>query len=313
MRTENLISIVVPAFNEGTNVKVLAEKVGEVLKKDYKYELIFIDDGSSDNTLAVLKQLHAENAHIHYLSFSRNFGHQSALKAGLDAASGDCVISMDADLQHPPILLPTLIQKWEEGYDIVYTRRNESVDLPFWKRKTSAWFYKILNKLSDIELEAGTADFRLMDRLVVNVVKNSSESNLFLRGFIAWMGFKQYRIDYQPDARFSGTSKYTFKKMLVLAMNGIISFSIKPLQMATYLGATISLLAFLYGLYAIYAHFFTDKAATGWTSLLTSILFIGGLQLLVLGIIGEYLGKVLMQTKSRPDYLVRESSKEGRS
>lgn len=309
MTKNAFISIVVPAFNEETNVKVLAEKVGEVLGNRYKYELIFIDDGSSDNTLAVLKQLHAKHEHIHYLSFSRNFGHQSALKAGLDAATGDCVISMDADLQHPPILLPTLIQKWEEGYDIVYTQREESEDLSFFKRKTSAWFYQTLNKLSDIELEAGTADFRLMDRRVVNVVKNTGESNLFLRGFIAWIGFKQYKIPYQPDARFSGASKYTFKKMFALAINGITSFSIKPLQIATYLGATISMLAFLYGLYAIYAHVFTDKAQTGWTSILTSVLFIGGLQLLVLGIIGEYLGKVLMQTKSRPDYLVRESSK----
>ncbi len=308
MNEKALISIVVPAFNEETNVRILAEKVKEVLADTYLYELIFIDDGSSDNTLAMLKSLHAEQPNVHYLSFSRNFGHQSALKAGLDAASGDCVISMDADLQHPPALLPTFIQKWKEGYDIVYTQRVESDDLSFLKKQTSTGFYKLLNQLSEIELEAGTADFRLMDRKVVNIVKNSSESNLFLRGFIAWMGFKQHKIAYEPDARFSGTSKYTFKKMFALAINGITSFSIKPLQMATYLGASISLLSFLYGLYAIYAHIFTDKAETGWTSILTSILFIGGLQLLVLGIIGEYLGKVLMQTKARPDYLVRESS-----
>ncbi|MFN0201004.1 MAG: glycosyltransferase family 2 protein [Bacteroidia bacterium] len=303
------ISVVVPAFNEESNVSILAEKVVALLEKEYHYEIIFIDDGSKDKTLETLKSLHEHNKNIHYLSFSRNFGHQSALKAGLDKAEGDCVISMDADLQHPPHLIPVMLEKWQQGYDIVYTQRADSAELSFFKRKTSHWFYTFMNKVSDIELENGTADFRLLDRKVVEVVKNSQEYNLFLRGFIAWIGFKQYKLPYQPEPRFSGQSKYTFKKMLSLALNGITSFSVKPLQIATFLGSFISLFAFLYGIYALIIFFFTDSAVPGWTSVLVSVLFIGGLQLLVLGIIGEYLGKILLQSKQRADYFLRESSK----
>lgn len=301
------ISIVIPSFNEEDNIAVVAEKVIEQLK-GFEYELIFVDDGSKDKTLGHLKILNASNPNIHFLSFSRNFGHMAALKAGLDAATGDCVISMDADLQHPPRLLPEMIAHWQEGYEVVYTVREESKDNSWFKNKTANMFYSLLNKLSDIELEQGAADFRLLDRKVVEVIKKSGEINLFLRGYIAWVGFKKFKIAYQPDKRFSGVTKYTFKKMFRFALNGITSFSIKPLHFSTIIGVIISGFAFLYALYALWVYFFTEQAITGWASVLISVLFIGGIQLLMLGIIGEYLGTIVVQTKGRPDYIVSESS-----
>ena len=304
-----LISIVIPAFNEDSNIDVISERISTILSPN-QFELIFVDDGSSDNTLLKLKKLHSEKPFIHFVSFSKNFGHQSALKAGLDFADGDCVITMDADLQHPPELLPQMIEKWIEGFDIVYTVRKDSKELSYFKRKTSVVFYKTLNKIGDIKLEPGSADYRLLDRTVVNLIKQSKEYNLFLRGFIAWVGFKKFKIDYEPNARYSGTSKFSVIKMMKLAMNGFTSFSIRPLYFATVFGGIVSLLAFLYALYAAYIKLFTNRALEGWTSILISVLFIGGIQLITLGIIGQYIGMILKQTKSRPDYIVRESSKK---
>ena len=301
------VSIVIPAYNEEGNVRVISNRILEVLDGQYAYEIIFINDGSSDRTLERLKELNAENPNIHYISFSRNFGHQNALKAGIDYATGDCIISMDADMQHPPEFIPEMLQRWQEGYDIVYTKREEVKTLPYFKRKTSSLFYKLMNRMSDIEIEPGAADFRLVDRKVAQVLRDSRESNLFMRGFISWIGFRQYKIDYRPAERFSGTTKYTVKKMLLFAINGITSFSVKPLQFSIALGLLMSAGAFLYALYAIYMHFFTDSTISGWTSVLVSVLFVGGIQLFILGIIGEYIGKIFMQTKNRPTYIVRET------
>ncbi len=303
-----LISVVIPSYNEQDNVVLLANKVVEQLEGKYDYELIFVDDGSSDGTLENLKKLNQQNSKIHYLSFSRNFGHQKALRCGLAYANGDAVISMDADMQHPPYMIPQLIEKWEEGYDIVYTQRLDTKDVGIFKRSTSSFFYKLTSRLADIEMEEGTADFRLLDRKVANIINRTGESNLFIRGFIVWMGFKKHKIAYKPEARHSGVTKYTFRKMFLFALNGITSFSVKPLYISIVLGLVISLCSFIYALYAIYNYFFKTGVVDGWTSLLVSVLFIGGLQLIILGIIGEYLGKLFMQTKNRPDYIVSESS-----
>lgn len=303
------ISFVIPAYNEEGNVSLLAEKIIVEVDNLFDYEMIFVDDGSTDNTLQILKLLNKNNPKIHYISFSRNFGHQNALKAGIDYANGDCIISMDADLQHPPSLIRSMIDKWQEGYQIVYTVREEDNALGFLKRKTSQIFYKFINFLCDTKIEAGTADFRLMDEKVIDIIKNTSDLPLFLRGLIPRLPFKQYRIDYQPDKRYSGATKYTRKKMFLLALYGITSFSVKPLRWLLIIGAAISFLSFCYGSYAIFIYFFTKKAVSGWTSIICSILFVGGLQLLLLGVIGEYLGKLFIQGKNRPFYVVEERDK----
>ncbi len=308
-RTENIfVSIIVPAFNEEGNIEAVAEQIKQQAEQFRKYEIIFINDGSTDATAKKLRMLHRSNPNIQFISFSRNFGHQSALLAGIHHASGDCIISMDADLQHPPAMIPQLVSKWQEGFDIVTTIRDDSQNTSWFKRSTSSVFYKLMNRLSNITLEEGTADFRLIDRSVAQVISNSREYNLFLRGYIAWLGYKQCMVPYIPHQRQSGKTKYSFGKMMMLAINGITSFSVKPLRVAMILGTAISLLAFIYAIYAIYVYLETNEAVPGWTSVLVSILFIGGLQLLILGIIGEYLGRTLMQTKQRPDYVIMEKS-----
>ena len=295
------ISIVIPSFNEEGNIRPMIKRLESILSSFSDYEIIFVDDGSTDDTLALLKDAHRQNNHIKYISFSRNFGHQFALKAGIDHSAGDCVISMDADLQHPPELIPDLINKWQEGYDIVYTIRENDPKLSFLKRKTAQFFYQIMNSLSSIKIDPGTADFRLLDKSVVNILIDIKEYSLFLRGMIAWLGFKTYGIKYQPGDRFWGSTKYSTKKMLSFALNGITSFSIKPLRLSILLGTFISIIGFGYGLYAIYMKLFTDQTITGWASILVSILFVGGIQLIILGIIGEYLGKLFIQSKGRPN------------
>jgi glycosyltransferase involved in cell wall biosynthesis len=303
------VSVVVPSFNEEGNVAALADRLVDVFEDiQCEYELIFVDDGSKDGTLNQIEEIRRSNRNVHYISFSRNFGHQNALKAGLDLATGDCVISMDGDLQHPPALITHMIYKWQEGYDVVYTRRLRDKNLPLFKRVTASFFYKTMNYLSDIEFEEGTADFRLMDRAVVDVFKTINEKNPFMRGLVKWVGFKQHCFDYQPDARFSGTTKYSFKKMFLFALDGITSFSIKPLTLAAWVGFIISMIGFIYGVAALFTFFFTNRNVSGWTSLVIGVMFIGGMQLLILGIIGEYIGKLFIQSKGRPNYIVRKTS-----
>lgn len=306
--TDFKISVLIPAYNEEGNIKVILNHLVPVLEQYPDYEIIFINDGSKDNTLNDLKELHRTNKKVQYLSLSRNFGHQLALKAGIDHATGDCVISMDADLQHPVELIPTMIEKWREGFDIVYTVRADDPSLSLFKRATAKLFYKLINMISDIRIDQGSADFRLLDKCVIQVLKEIHEPDLFLRGIISWVGFSQFGMQYMPNTRFSGESKYSLKKMVFLAFNGITSFSTKPLHASTLLGFFISLVSFVYGFYAIIINLFTDKAVSGWASLITSVLFIGGIQLLMLGIIGEYLGKLFIESKRRPTYIIKEKS-----
>jgi dolichol-phosphate mannosyltransferase len=273
----------------------------------YPYTLIFIDDGSTDGTLEEIKREAAVNPQLFFIALARNFGHQNALKAGLDMADGDCVIMMDGDMQHPPDLIPEMLAQWEAGHDIVYTIRKDHKEIPMMKRKTSNMFYNLINNLSDIELEPGTADFRLMDKKVVAVFRTFKETDLFMRGLVKWMGFRQIGIEYDPAQRTQGRSKYTVKKMIRFALQGITSFSTRPLYIAVYLGFIFSLLSLLYIPYIVYSFYF-GHVISGWTSVIATIAFFGGLQLMILGIIGMYLGKLFMQSKQRPHYIVKESN-----
>jgi glycosyltransferase involved in cell wall biosynthesis len=269
--------------------------------------VIFVDDGSSDGTIEKLKTIGHLDDNLYYLELSRNFGHQNALKAGYDYADGDCIISMDGDMQHPPEMIPQFIEKWEEGYDVVYTCREYQDEATIFKTKSSDLFYKMINSLSDTKLEKGTADFRIIDRRVANVLSTLNENGLFMRGLVKWLGFKQYAIYYTAEARFSGKSKYTVKKMVKFAVQGITAFSVRPLYIATGVGLFFSVLAVLYIPYILISYF-TGHVVSGWSSLLATIVFFGGVQLMVLGIIGMYLGKLFMQSKQRPNYIIRSTN-----
>lgn len=304
------VSVIVPAHNEEGNIELLSNKVIACLTKYPDYELLFVDDGSQDGTLDGIRSIRKQNPKVHYISLSRNFGHQNALRAGLDYATGDCVISMDADLQHPPELIPRMIERWLEGYDIVNTIRQDDLKTPFFKRKTANIFYNLINMLSDLKINKGAADYRLLDADVVKVIKTIKENDLFMRGLVAWLGFKQCGIKYLPDKRNWGKTKYTFRKMIRFAVAGITSFSVKPLQISTMLGYIMAFLAFAYGIYAIIIKFFTTDTVSGWTSLLAGILFIGGVQMIMMGILGTYIGKLFIESKKRPNYIIREKSYE---
>ena len=303
-----MISIVIPSYNEAGNIKLITKKIKGVLKEKEEFEIIFVDDGSTDQTFEEIKNIMKTEKFVEVISFSRNFGHQKALKAGLDHARGDCVICMDADLQHPPEVLPKLIDKWREGYDVVYTIRKDTMDIGFIKRVTSKCFYKMINILSDVDIPLGAADFRLLDRKVVNELKQFKEKWLFIRGLVSWLGFRQVGLEYTVQPRYKGKSKYSMSKMIAFAIQGVTSFSILPLRISTILGVLFSFISFMYALYALYIKIFTKASILGWTSIMISVLFIGGVQLICIGMIGEYLGKMFIETKERPNYVIREKS-----
>jgi polyisoprenyl-phosphate glycosyltransferase len=302
------VCIITPVYNEEKNVPLLVATIHQVMAPlPYSYNIILVDDGSSDNTLQVIKEQALANDKINYISFSRNFGHQNALKAGLDMASGDCVISMDGDMQHPADLIPAMLAKYEEGYDVVYTIRQDDKKLPALKKATSTIFYKLLNSLSDVKVDKGAADFRLMSMQVAEVVRSLPEQNLFFRGIIKWVGFKQLAIEYHPQERVHGRTKYTVRKMVGLAVNGILSFSKKPLYIAAYLGIFFSTVSLLYIPYIIYSYYY-GHAISGWASVIATVTFFGGLQLFILGVVGLYIGRMFTQLKNRPVYIVKESN-----
>jgi len=307
------VSVIVPVFNEEGCLLTLVSRVVMVLEKYSDYEILFIDDGSRDNTLTILRKLHAGNKKINFLSFSRNFGHQNALRAGTLYASGDCIVSLDGDLQHPPELIPDLITKWKEGFDIVYTIRKDEKKIPVLKRVMSVLFYKLMNAISDMNFEHGEADFRLLDKNAAAELNNLNENAIFFRGMVKWLGFEQIGIEYTPDERTWGKTKYSRKKMFALAISGITSFSIKPLRISTIIGISIAFLSILYGIYALYIKFFTDNSIEGWTSVFFMVTFIGGIQLIILGIIGEYIGNIFLESKKRPHYIIEEDSLDRRN
>lgn len=304
------LSVIIPTFNEEGNISLLIQRLDQTMQKMgcSNYEYLFIDDGSTDRSLENIRKCRAQNSAVHYLQFSKNFGHQYALKAGLDHARGAAVVSLDADLQHPPELIAEMYQRWKNGAEVVYTRRQDERSTGFFKRKSAKVFYWLANRLSEVPIEEGTADFRLLDRKVVTAIQGYKESDLFLRGLIPTLGFQQIGLDYKPAKRHSGQTKYSFSKMFQFAINGITSSSAKPLYLSIYLGLFFAFLAFIYGCYAVYIAMFTTQAITGWTSLIASVLFIGGIQMILIGIVGIYLGKLFVQSKQRPTYIIKENS-----
>jgi len=303
------ISIIIPAYNEEKNIPIIRERIESVFSslKDYLYEIIFVNDGSRDNTQRVLENLSIKYTEVKYVELSRNFGHQAVLKAGLDYAKANAIISMDADLQHPPEVIPQLIEQWEKGYDVVYTIREYNKNISFIKKTTSDFYYKIISSLSNFKFEKGTSDFRLLDAKVVEELQQNKESDLFLRGLVKWIGFSQIYVKFTAGDRNEGKSKYTIRKMLHLALTGVTSFSVKPLYLAAYIGFFFSLSAILYVPYVIYS-LIKGTETSGWTSLIMTVVFFGGLQLVILGIIGIYLGKIFKQVKNRPQFIVKSKN-----
>jgi polyisoprenyl-phosphate glycosyltransferase len=303
------ICILSAAYNEGENLLVFYDEVKKVINDlPYNFEFCFVNDGSKDNTLAVIRKLAKQDSTVKYLSFSRNFGQQIALKAGIDSIDADAIIMMDSDMQHPPEMIADLIKIWQEKkVNMVNTLRAEDQELSWFKKQTSKRFYQFLNKVSELKMEPGQADFRLIDRQVTNILKNSKEHDVFLRGMIQWIGFDQFTVTYKANKRFAGESKYTFRKMMRLALDGITSFSVKPLYTAIYIGFFFAILSFLYLPYVIYS-FIVGKFVDGWASLLVTVAFFGGINLIVMGVMGIYIGKVLIQNKERPLYIIQEQN-----
>ncbi|MEI8138789.1 MAG: glycosyltransferase family 2 protein [bacterium] len=303
-----LVTIVVPAYNEASNLAPLARRLTACMPGNLAWELLIINDGSSDGTNDEVDRLAREGFPVYGLSLSRNFGHQKALRAGLDQAEGDCVVIMDADLQHPPELVTQLLERWRAGFQIVHTTREDGIETGLFKRGTSAIYYSLFNLLTGLHLPPGSADFRLLDRKVVNALRAMPESNLFLRGMAHWIGFKSTTVPYQPAIRHSGSSKYGFSKMFGLGLQGIMSFSVRPLRIAMVLGFIFATSAGFYGIYALLIYLCTDRAVQGWTSILISVLFCGGIQMMLMGILGEYVGKLFLESKHRPDYWIASSN-----
>ena len=303
------ICILTAAYNEGESINVFYESVKNVVNSlPYNFNFCFVNDGSNDDTLTIIKSIAKNDDTVKYISFSRNFGQQVALKAGIDSIDADAIIMMDSDLQHSPSLIPELISVWQnQNVNMVNTLREEDEDLSWFKKQSSKWFYKLLNKISDLQLQAGQADFRLIDKQVAQALKNSKEHDVFLRGMIHWIGFKQGTISYVAKKRFAGKSKYTFSKMMSLALAGITSFSVKPLYMAIYLGFTFAFLSFLYLPYIVYSYY-TGNSVSGWSSVLITVAFFGGLNLIIMGVLGIYIGKILIQNKERPLYIIQEEN-----
>ncbi|MGC8750495.1 glycosyltransferase family 2 protein [Hydrotalea sp.] len=304
-----LISVVIPVFNEEWNIPIISNSIASIFNAiPYDYEILFVNDGSSDNSLQALKTVTSENNHIKYISFSRNFGKDNALLAGFDFAKGDAVITMDADMQHPPELIPKLIDLWQQGNAVVYTyREDKNEHTAKINQLSSTFFYRLINHLSDVELEDGIADYRLLDKKVVAILNNLHEDRPFFRGLVKWVGFQQIGIPYKPNARATGETKYNHKSLVRLALQGLTSFSVKPLNIAIYLGFSFSALSVCYLPYVLYSLLY-GKAISGWASTIVTIVFFGGLQLMILGIMGIYLGKLFMQNKQRPKYIIDETN-----
>lgn len=303
------LSIIIPIYNEAQIIPELHRRLTNAAKEITEdYELIFINDGSRDNSLNELKMVAQQDSKSFFINFSRNFGHQIAVTAGIDHCKGEAIAIIDGDLQDPPELIPEMYRKHKEGYEVVYARRETREGESFFKKFTAKMFYRTLRNLTSVDIPLDTGDFRLIDRRIVDVLKQMPEQNKFLRGQIAWLGFRQTAVYFNRDKRKFGKSGYPLSKMLKFAMDGITSFSDKPLEFVTRLGFIISGLSFLVILYAVFSHFFLKETITGWTSLIISSMFIGGVQLISIGIIGEYISRINKNVLQRPLYIIWESN-----
>ena len=301
------ISVIVPCYNEEQGLDLLFERLLGVLNSlNLSYEVVCVDDGSKDRTLERLIDYHHRYAAIKVISLSRNFGKDIALTAGLENAQGQAIIPIDADLQDPPELIAQLIEKWREGYDVVYGKRRSRQGESWVKRMTANAFYRIISRISSVPIPRDTGDFRLLDRRVVDALKKMPERTRFMKGLFAWVGFKQTYIIYDRPNRVQGTTKWNYWKLWNFALDGITSFSLIPLKVWSYLGVVLSMLAFIYGSFLIIRTLILGIDVPGYASLMVTILFIGGVQLITLGILGEYLGRIYEETKQRPLYLIRE-------
>ena len=307
-----MISIVAPAFNEAENIEVLCNRITDVMKDlGHDYEILIVENGSVDNTLEKLIGLNRQDARVKYISLSRNFGHQGGLIAGLSHAKGKAVISMDADLQHPPELIPDMLKLWKQGFEIVYTNKKEDKSLSFLRRILTHLFYYIMSKISGLQLSFGQSDFRLMDRKVVDVICNMPEKNKFLRGMVDWVGFKKVGIEYDVSPRFSGKSKFSYFHLFSFAFTGILSFSKIPLRLFLFSGMFISIVSIFQALYILILFLFLPRDPSiphGWMTITTSIYFLSGVILMAIGVLGEYIGIIFEQTKNRPEYIISHKS-----
>ncbi|MDD2488407.1 MAG: glycosyltransferase family 2 protein [Bacteroidales bacterium] len=301
------VSLLIPAYNEEKVLVLLYQRIKAIIDSlsQYDWEILFINDGSKDNTLAVLNSLRNQDERINILDLSRNYGKEVAMLAGFDYVRGDGVIILDADLQDPPELIPQMLNFWEQGYDDVYAKRNSRKGETFFKKKTSQWFYKILQKSTKIPIQLNTGDFRLLDRKCVEALKQIRESNRYTKGMFSWIGYNKKEILFDRDPRAAGETKWNYLKLFSLAIEGITSFTTRPLRISTVFGGIISFFSFLYAIYMLYDTFIYGNDVKGYPSLLVIILFLGGIQLLSLGIMGEYIARIFIETKNRPTYFAR--------
>ncbi len=303
------ISVIIPVYNEEDNIQPLYERLKSVMQNmKVTYELIFVNDGSQDKTIRLVKALAYKTKEVKYIDFSRNFGHQIAVTAGLDKANGDAIVIIDADLQDPPELIAEMYEKMKEGYEVVYAKRKKRSGESVMKLWTASMFYRILSRITSISIPVDTGDFRIMDKKIVEILRQMPEKNKFLRGQISWIGFNQTFIEYEREERQAGETGYTYRKMMRFALDGITAFSDIPLKVVTYFGFIVSFIAFLISLYALYSRFILRDYVQGWTSLMISVLFIGGIQMIAIGIIGEYMSRMNSNIRNRPLYIIRETN-----
>jgi glycosyltransferase involved in cell wall biosynthesis len=300
------ISIVLPAHDEAGNIAPIAAAIAQVMALTGNYEIVFVDDGSRDGTLAAIRDA-ARDPLVRYVSFTRNFGHQAALRAGLRHARGRAVIVMDADFEHPPELIPQLIAAWRGGAKIVATRREDAATVSSAKRLSSRLYYRVLDAIGDVRIEPGSADYMLLDRAVVDVVNRLEDQDIFLRGLVRWLGFPLVTVPYARGMRQHGDSKYSLRRMVELALTGIAAHSVRPLRFAIWLALGFAALGFVFVIYALVSFLFVQHTVAGWSSIVAVIAILGAAQLLVLGIIGEYVGRILRETRRRPSYIVAET------
>lgn len=301
------ISVIIPMYFEEKTVEEAYKRTKKVFEnlKEYTYEMICIDDGSKDNTLPIIEKIAFQDKNVKIISFSRNFGHQAAITAGLKYVSGDAAVIMDCDMQDPPELIPDMLKLWEDGNDVIYAKRKIRKGENRFKLYTAKMFYKLLNGISEIKIPEDTGDFRLADRKIINIINELPEHNKYLRGLFSWVGFKQAPIEYERQERFAGKTKYSLTKMIKLASDGITSFSKKPLKLLGIIGFLAIIASILLFIYAIISYIFKlNSLVPGWTSLMITITFFGGLQLISVWLISEYIGKIFDESKNRPEYII---------
>ncbi len=303
------LSIIIPVFNEEKNIEKLFDRLHKAIAPmGVEFEFVFVNDGSRDQSMLMIRVLAQQYAFVRFVDFSRNFGHQIAVTAGLEHSKGENIVIIDADLQDPPELIPLLHEKMKEGFDVVYARRKKRKGETVLKKFTARLFYRILQRLTSVDIPVDTGDFRILSRRILNVLLAMTEQEKFLRGQISWAGFKQTFLEYDRDERSGGKTGYTYRKMIRFALDGITSFSNVPLKFATMAGFFVSGITFLLSLYALYSRFISHDYVPGWTSLILSVLFIGGVQLICIGIIGEYISRISANIRNRPLYVIRDTN-----